>query len=63
MTFIDFKKTFDSLFKRKHVILMKNGVVGKLHQCIRSMYTIVKARAKCGAQFTECINCTKGVKQ
>ena len=41
----------------------KNGVIGKLHRCIRSMYRTVKARVRCGAHFTECINCTRDVKQ
>ena len=37
-------------------ILMTNDVRGKLYRCIRiSMYKIVKARVKCGAQFTEYI--------
>ena len=62
MAFIDFEKALDS---RKLVwpILKKNGVTEKLYRCIRSMYETIEARVKCGAQFTECINCTKGVKQ
>ena len=41
----------------------KKGVIGKLYRCIRSMYRTVKARVRCGAHFTECINCTRDVKQ
>ena len=38
-------------------------VTEKLNRCIGSMYKTVKARVRCGAHFTECINCTRGVKQ
>ena len=42
---------------------MKNSVTGKLCRCIRNMYKTVKARVRCGAHFTECINRTRGEKQ
>ena len=32
-----------------------------LESCIRSIK--VKVRIRCGAKFTECIHCTRGVKQ
>ena len=41
----------------------KNGVTGKIYCCIRSMHKTVKARVRSGAHFTECIDCTSGVKQ
>ena len=33
------------------------------YKCVRSMYENVKARIRCGAKFTDYINCTRGVKQ
>ena len=62
--FIDFEKAFDSVSRKLlWPILVKNGVTAKLYRCIRSMYKTVKARVRCGADFTDCINCTRGVKQ
>ena len=44
--------------------MIKNGIRGRLHRCIMSMYDCVKARRiRCGIALTECINCTTGVKQ
>ena len=64
VAFIDVEKAFDSISRKLlRPILVKNGVTGKLYRCVRSMYRTVKARVRCGAHFTECINCTRGVKQ
>ena len=64
VAFIHFEKAFDSISRKLlWPILVKNGVTRKLYCCIRSMYKTVKARVRCGAHFTECINCTRGVKQ
>jgi hypothetical protein len=64
VAFIDFEKAFDSINRNLlWPILLKNGIKGKLHRCIRSMYNIVKSRIRSGAKFTEYINCTAGVKQ
>ena len=64
VAFIDFEKAFDSVSRKLlWPILVKNGVTAKLYRCIRSMYKTVKARVRCGADFTDCINCTRGVKQ
>ena len=64
MAFIDFEKAFD-LISRKLLwpVLLKNGIKGRLYTFDRSMYENVKARIRCGAKFTDCINCTRGVKQ
>ena len=64
VAFIDFEKAFDSI-SRKLLwrILLENGIKGRLYKCVRSMYENVKARIRCGATFTDYINCTRGVKQ
>ena len=65
VAFIDFQKCFDTI--NRHIlwpILQKNGVKGKLFNCIRSMYENVKARIRVnGNKLTESVNCTLGVKQ
>ena len=64
VAFIDFEKAFDSINRSiMWPILLKNGIKGKLYQCVMSMYESVKARVRCGGSLTECINCTTGVKQ
>ena len=64
VAFIDFEKVFDSISRKLlWPILMKNGIKGRLYKCLRSMYENVKARIRCGAKFTDYINCTRGVKQ
>ena len=64
MAFIDFVKAFDSISRTLHwPILLKNGIKGRLYKCVKSMYENVKARIRCGAKFTDYINCTRGVKQ
>ena len=65
VAFIDFEKAFDRyrFFFLLWPILLKNGVKGRLYKCVRSMYENVKARIRCGAKFTDYINCTRGVKQ
>ena len=64
VAFIDFQKAFDSI-NRKLLwpILIKNKIHGKLLNCIKSMYSDVKARIRSGARLTDVINCTEGVKQ
>ena len=64
MAFIDFVKAFDSISRKLHwPILLNNGIKGRLYKCVKSMYENVKARIRCGAKFTDYINCTRGVKQ
>ena len=64
VAFIDFEKTFDSINRNLlWPILFKNGIKGKLFRCIRSMYSNVKARVRCGDKLTDYVNCTAGVKQ
>ena len=64
VAFIDFEKAFDSISRKLlWPILLKNGMKGRLHKCVRSMYENVKARIRCCAKFTDYINCTRGVKQ
>ena len=64
VAFIDFEKAFDSV-NRKLLwsVLIKNGIDGKLYNCIKSMYNNVKVRIRSGFSLTECVNCTYGVKQ
>ena len=64
VAFIDFEKAFDSISRKLlWPILRKNGIKGKLYLCVRSMYKNVKARVRCGANLTDVITCSKGVKQ
>ena len=64
VAFIDFEKAFDSVSRDLlWPILRKNGVCGKLFQCIKAMYKNVKARVRSGTKFTDYILCTHGVKQ
>ena len=64
VAFIDFEKAFVSILRKLlWPILLKNGIKGRLYKCVRSMYENVKAKIRCGAKFTDYINCTRGVKQ
>ena len=65
VAFIDFKKCFDTINRNiLWPILKKNGIKGKLFNCIRSMYEKVLARVRSRQDtLTEQINCTLGVKQ
>jgi hypothetical protein len=64
VAFIDFEKAFDSINRNiLWPILFKSGVKGKLFDCIKSMYDNVKLRVRCGANVTDFINCSAGVKQ
>ena len=64
VAFIDFENVFDSI-NRKLLwhILLKIGIIGKMYRCIKSMYTNVKVRVRCGQKLTDYIDCTFGVKQ
>ena len=64
VAFIDFEKAFDSI-NRNYLwgILVKQGISGKLFQCLKSMYQSVKAKVRSGFKLTDCISCTAGVKQ
>jgi len=64
VAFIDFEKCFDSINRNLlWPILIKNGVKGKMFRCVRSMYDSVKARVRSGANLTQRIQCSTGVKQ
>ena len=64
VAFIDLEKAFDSISRKLlWPILLKNGIKGKLYNCFKSMYTEVKAKVRCGVNFTDFISCTKGLKQ
>ena len=65
VAFIDFRKCFDTINRNiLWPILKKNGIKGKLFNCIRSMYDNVLARVRSSQDtLTEQINCTLGVKQ
>ena len=45
------------------LFLLKNGISGKLYNCILSMYANVRTRVRCGSELTDYIACTRGVKQ
>ena len=56
VAFIDFEKAFDSISRKLlWLILLKNGIKGRLYKGLRSMYENVKARIRCGAKFTDYI--------
>ena len=64
VAFIDFEKAFDTVNRRiLWSILVKNGIKGKLFNCIKCMYNNVKVRIRSGFKLTNYINCTYGVKQ
>jgi len=64
VAFIDFEKAFDSISRKLlWPVLIKNGIKGKLYNCVKSMYNDVKAKIRCGAKFTDFVYCTFGVKQ
>ena len=59
VAFINFEKAFDSInIKLPWPILLKFGIKGKMYSCIKSMYTIVKVRVRCGQKLTDYIECT-----
>ena len=64
VAFIDFQKAFDSISRKLlWPVLVKNRIHGKLLNCIKSMYSDVKAKVRSGSKFTDLIRCTEGVKQ
>ena len=64
VAFVDFEKAFDNISRRLlWPILQKNGIRGKLFRSVKAMYITVKAKVRVGSQFTDLINCTRGVKQ
>ena len=64
VAFIDFEKAFDSISRKLlWPFLQKQGIRGKLFQCVKSMYNVVKVRVRDGASLTESIHCLRGVKQ
>ena len=64
VAFIDFEKAFDSISRKlMWPILKKNGICGKLLNCVRSMYDNVRARVRDGGCLTEFVDCLRGVKQ
>ena len=64
VAFIDFEKAFDSINRNLlWPILLSNKVKGKCLKCIKSMYAHLRTRVRAGAELTDFINCTTGVKQ
>jgi hypothetical protein len=64
VAFIDFRKAFDLISHCKlWPVLIKNGIKGKMLRTIQSMYSIVKARVRCGHTVSEAFHCYKGLKQ
>ena len=43
--------------------MLKSGIKGKLFRCIKSMYSNVKARVRCGNKRTAYVDGTAGMKQ
>ena len=61
--FIDFKKAFDSINRsRLWYVLKKRGLSGRMFRAIKSMYAVVKARVRVGADLTEDFVCPFGLK-
>jgi hypothetical protein len=64
VAFIDFRKAFDSVARDKlWRVLNKTGMNGKIVQALQSMYRVVRARVRAGADLTEEFLCPLGVKQ
>ena len=64
VAFIDFRKAFDSVTRDKLcAVLQNNGIHGKLLCALKSMYSVVKARVRVGADLTESFECPRGLKQ
>lgn len=64
VAFIDFRKAFDSICRDKlWKVLYKTGMNGKIIQALKSMYSVVKARVRAGADLTEEFLCPQGLKQ
>ena len=62
--FIDFKKAFDSVNRKKlWNILHMNGMNGKMLNALKSMYNVVKSRVRVGADVTDDFFCPRGLKQ
>jgi len=64
VAFIDFRKAFDLVCRDKlWVILNANGVNGKMLNALKSMYAVVKARVRSGANLSDVFFCPRGLKQ
>ena len=64
VAFIDFKKAFDSVRRDKlWRVLLANGVNGKFLNALKSMYNVVLARVRAGADLTDAFLCPRGLKQ
>ena len=62
--FIDFKKAFDSVDRKKMwVVLKKIGVSSKFIRALKSMYNSVKGKIRVGSNWSGEIDCLSGVKQ
>ena len=54
VAFIDFRKAFDSVCREKlWKILSDNGLNGKIFNALKSMYAVVKAKVRVGAELTD----------
>ena len=61
---IDFRKAFDFIsYSKLWPILHKTGIKGKMLRTIQSMYSVVKARVRCGSKLTDAFPCMQGLKQ
>ena len=64
VAFIDIEKCFDTINRTLlWSILEKNGIRGKMLQCLKSMYSNVCARIRHGSEVSSVIKCSLGVKQ
>ena len=64
VAFIDFQKAFDYISRSKlWSVLKKQGVNGKMLGAFQSMYSVVKARVRCGQSVTDLFCCPRGLKQ
>lgn len=64
VAFIDFKKAFDTVSRNKlWTVLHANGIDGKMLCALKSMYSVVKARVRAGAELSDVFYCPRGLKQ
>ena len=58
VAYIDFSKAFDSVqHSLLWSVLFRTGVQGKMLRMLKSMYSTVQARVRCGSENTEYFKC------
>lgn len=62
VAFIDLEKAFDYVLKTTLTNPFQTWYTWKITQMHSNMYKSTKARVRCGGDFTDYLDCTKGVK-